>query len=85
MDDDDVGAFYERTVGDVYRYASRLAGHDTQRAEDIVQETYLTLLRQVRAGRTEPVDVGWAITTVRSRFLDQLRRDGRVVPRRAPR
>lgn len=80
MDDDDVGAFYERTVDDVYRYASRLAGHDVQRVEDIVQETYLTLLRQVRNGRTEPVDIGWAITTVRSRFLDQLRRDSRVVP-----
>jgi RNA polymerase sigma-70 factor, ECF subfamily len=66
--------FYERTSGEVYRYASRLVGGDRARAEDLVQETYLTLVRQVRGGRTEPVDIGWAITTCRSRFLDQIRR-----------
>jgi len=66
--------FYERTRSEVYRYASRLVGGDRGRAEDLVQETYLTLVRQVRGGRTEPVDIGWAITTCRSRFLDQLRR-----------
>jgi len=66
--------FYERTSGEVYRYASRLVGGDRARAQDLVQETYLTLVRQVRGGRTEPVDIGWAITTCRSRFLDQLRR-----------
>lgn len=66
--------FYERTSGEVYRYASRLVGGDRSRAEDLVQETYLTLVRQVRGGRTEPVDIGWAMTTCRSRFLDQLRR-----------
>jgi len=66
--------FYERTSGDLYRYASRLVGGDRARAQDLVQETYLTLVRQVRGGRTEPVDIGWAITTCRSRFLDQLRR-----------
>ena len=76
LTDADVMAYYERTCDEVYRYASRLAGGDRSRAEDLVQETFLTLVRQVRAGRTEPVDVGWAIATCRSRFLDQLRRDG---------
>jgi len=66
--------FYERTSGEVYRYASRLVGGDRSRAQDLVQETYLTLVRQVRNGRAEPVDIGWAMTTCRSRFLDQLRR-----------
>jgi len=76
--------FYERSCADVYRYASRLVGGDRARAEDLVQETYLTLVRQVRAGRAEAVDVGWAITTCRSRFLDQLRR-GRRAERTAQR
>jgi RNA polymerase sigma-70 factor (ECF subfamily) len=67
--------FYERTSGELYRYASRLVGGDAGRAEDLVQETYLTLVRQVRGGRTEPVDIGWAITTCRSRFLDHVRRN----------
>jgi RNA polymerase sigma-70 factor, ECF subfamily len=74
LSDADVLDFYERTCAAVYRYASRLVGGDRARAEDLVQETYLTLVRQVRAGRSEPVDVGWAIATCRSRFLDQLRR-----------
>ena len=70
----DVLEFYERTSGEVYRYASRLVGGDRARAQDLVQETYLTLVRQVRGGRSEPVDIGWAITTCGSRFLDDLRR-----------
>src|SRR3954468_15537265 len=84
LTDADVLEFYERTSGDVYRYASRLVGGDRARAEDLVQETYLTLVRQVRSGRAEAVDVGWAITTCRSRFLDQLRR-GRRAERTAER
>jgi len=74
LTDAEVLDFYERTSADVYRYASRLVGGDRARAEDLLQETYLTLVRQVRGGRTERVDIGWAITTCRSRFLDQLRR-----------
>jgi RNA polymerase sigma-70 factor, ECF subfamily len=66
--------FYERSVSQVSRYASRLVGGDRGRADDLVQETYLTLVRQIRAGRSESVDVGWAITTCRSRYLDHLRK-----------
>jgi len=76
LTDAQVLEFYERTCDEVYRYASRLAGGDRARAEDLVQETYLTLVRQLRSGRTEPVDTGWAIATCRSRFVDQLRRAG---------
>jgi len=75
LTDAEVLDFYERTSGEVYRYASRLVGGDRARAEDLLQDTYLTLVRQVRSGRTERVDIGWAITTCRSRFLDQLRRN----------
>lgn len=74
LDEAEVLQFYERTSAEVYRYASRLVGGDLDRAQDLVQETYLTLVRQVNGGRTEAVDIGWAITTCRSRFLDQLRR-----------
>jgi len=78
LSDAEVLDFYERTCDAVHRYASRLVGGNRVRAEDLVQETYLTLVRQVRAGRTERVDVGWAITTCRSRFLDQIRRSSRM-------
>ena len=74
LTDADVLAFYERTSDEVYRYAIRLVGGDRNRADDLLQETFLTLVRQVRSGRTDSVDIGWAITTCRSRFLDQIRR-----------
>jgi len=77
MDERDVLNFYERTVGDVYRYASRLTGGDQSGTADLVQEVYLTLIRQVRSGRSQPVDIGWAITTCRSRFVDEHRRRDR--------
>lgn len=51
MDDADVLTFYERTADHVHRYASRLTGVDTNTTADLVQDVYLTLVRQVRAGR----------------------------------
>lgn len=78
LTDADVLEFYDRASGEVYRYASRLVGGNRSRADDLVQETFLTLVRQVRGGRDEPVDVGWAISTCRSRFLDQVRRNDRI-------
>lgn len=77
MDEHDVLSFYERTAGDVYRYASRLTGGDSSATADLVQEVYLTLIRQVQAGRRDSVDIGWAITTCRSRFIDEHRRRDR--------
>jgi RNA polymerase sigma-70 factor, ECF subfamily len=76
LTDTEVLDFYERTSPEVYRYASRLVGGDRQRAEDLLQDTYLTLVRQVRAGTIHAVEIGWAITACRSRFLDQMRRSG---------
>jgi RNA polymerase sigma-70 factor, ECF subfamily len=73
LTDDDVLALYERTVDEVYRYASRLTGNDRAAAEELVQETYLALVRQVRSGTAVPVDIGWLIVTCRNRFLDDLR------------
>lgn len=73
MSDDDVVALYERTVDAVYRYASRLCGHDRAAAEELVQDTYLQLVQLVRSGSPDVVDGGWLIVTCRSRFLDRLR------------
>lgn len=70
--DDDVMQVYERTVDELYRYASRLTG-DRAAAEELVQDTYLQLVRQVRAGTVSTVDIGWLVVTCRHRFLDTLR------------
>jgi RNA polymerase sigma-70 factor (ECF subfamily) len=73
MSDRDVVELYERTVDVVYRYASRLCGHDRAAAEELVQETYLCVVQMVRRGSPDVVDGGWLIVTCRSRFLDRLR------------
>lgn len=77
MTDADLLALYEQTVDELYRYASRLTGGDATSADELVQETYLGLLRRIREGRKEAVDVGWLIVSCRHRYLDQLKRDTR--------
>ncbi|MFW2333676.1 RNA polymerase sigma factor [Ilumatobacter sp.] len=81
METVDFVELYERTLDEVYRYASRLTGGDRIRTDELVQETYLTVLRQRNradasvdgATGTPDVTVGYLIVTCRSRFLDGLR------------
>lgn len=85
-------ALYDRSVDDLHRYASRLTGGDRARAEELVQETYLGVLRRLRAGERLELSTGYLIAACRSRFLDDLkaaerrhRRELRVVrDERAP-
>lgn len=69
---DAVLSIYERTVDELYRYASRLTG-DRAAADELVQETYLHLVRQIRLGAVDHVDIGWLVVACRRRFLDDLR------------
>jgi RNA polymerase sigma-70 factor, ECF subfamily len=73
MDESDLVGIYERTVDEVYRYANRLAGGDRQRAEDLTQDAFLMLVREVRSGRSDELGASWLITCVRNRFIDQVR------------
>ena len=66
-------ALYDRSVDDVHRYASRLTGGDRSRAEELVQETYLGVLRRLRAGDDLELSTGYLIAACRSRFLDDLK------------
>lgn len=79
--DVELADFFERTVDLLYRYASRLCGSDRAATEDLVQETYVCLLREVRSGRPLDMGTGWLITTCRSRFIDRLRADRRRAAR----
>ena len=81
MTDDDVLALYESSVDDVYRYATRLTGGDRALADELVQETYLGLLRLHRNGSAPDVDVGWLIVSCRHRFFDMVRRERRRLDR----
>lgn len=76
----DAGRFvelYEATLDDVYRYASRLTGGDRVRTDELVQETYLGVMRRLRSGHTVEVTTSYLIVACRNRFLDQLRSDRR--------
>lgn len=70
-------ALYETTIDDVYRYASRLTGGDRARTDDLVQETYLGVLRRLQTGEQLELTAGYLIVACRSRFLDQLKADRR--------
>jgi RNA polymerase sigma-70 factor (ECF subfamily) len=65
-------ACYDATFDAAFQYAARLTG-DRARAEDLVSEVYLALVRAVRADQVTEIGVGWLITAVRRRFIDGLR------------
>jgi RNA polymerase sigma factor (sigma-70 family) len=69
---DGVAGCYDATFDEVFGYAARLTG-DRRRAEDLVAEVYLALVRASRSGQVTSIGVGWLITTVRHRFIDDLR------------
>lgn len=78
MDVTDFVELYDRTLDDVYRYASRLTGGDRVRADELVQETYLAVLRRLGAdGQTFEPTVAYLVVACRSRFIDQLRSERR--------
>ena len=75
MDDEAVMAFYERTVSDVHRYASRLCGGNRPATEELVQNAYLALVKHVRAHPDDDIDLNWLIVDCRNRFVDRLPSD----------
>jgi RNA polymerase sigma-70 factor, ECF subfamily len=70
----DLRPVYESVFDDTYRYAARLAGPDRQHAEDLVQDAFVDAARRIRAGETMELSIGWFITAIRHRFIDQVRR-----------
>lgn len=77
MTDDQILDLYERSLVDVHRAASRLCGGDRAATEELVQDTYLALVRHCREHPDDEVGVGWLVTTCRNRFIDLHRADRR--------
>ncbi len=76
MTDDSLGDFqalYERSLDDVYRYASRLTGGNRADTEELVQDTYLAVLQRQQHGDRIELTTGYLIVACRNRFLDGLR------------
>ena len=70
-------AFYDATFAEAYRYAGRLCGDDRAAAEDLVQDSYLAVLRRFRDGGEVVLTIGYVVTTIRHRYLDGIRHDSR--------
>ncbi len=69
-----------RAHGDgVFRLAMLMLGRPSD-AEDVVQETFLRLLRHVKAGRPLPNARGWLYTVAAHACRDQQRRTRRWLP-----
>ena len=65
--------FFLRSAEEVHRYVGRLTGGDVALTEDIVQETFIALLRHAREGTDVTMHDGWLMTAARCRFIDHLR------------
>lgn len=61
------------------RYATRLLHGDVDRAQDVVQDTFVRLLAQDPA-TVAGHEAEWLFTVCRNRALDYLRKEGRVTP-----
>src|SRR5262249_34282342 len=46
---------------------------DRARTEDLVQDAYMGLLRQAKAGNISQAGIGWIFVAIRHRFLDIVR------------
>ena len=66
--------FYEAALPVVHRQLSRLTGGDLALIEDLTQETFVGVARQVREGTMHRASVGLAVVAARHRFLDVMRR-----------
>ncbi len=79
--DENAGNWIEDAVREhqapLLRYATRLVGGDEERARDVVQDTFVRLLRQP-PDRVNGHVVEWLYTVCRNRALDVLRKEGRM-------
>lgn len=73
----DFSAFYRATLPEVYGYVLRLCAGDRSQAEDLTQDVWLALVRELRLGRSERADIRWLISVARTRFIDFARREQR--------
>ena len=82
-DPDAFGALYDRFGARAYRVAYAIS-RDGTRAEDIVQEAFLSVWRSRAAYQPQRGTVtGWVMGTVRNRAIDSFRRNGPHDSRRA--
>ncbi len=63
----------------VYRYALRLTGGDAALADDITSDTFFAAMRAIDRFRGESSLQSWLCQIAKHRYIDHLRRQGRLV------
>ena len=74
-----LAALYEGFRMPVYYYALRLTGNP-QKAEDVMQETFLAILRNGRNYRSDGKAAAWIYTVARNKAMDMFRKEGNELP-----
>jgi RNA polymerase sigma-70 factor (ECF subfamily) len=69
--------FYRANLPMIYGYLLRLSGGDRALAEDLTQDTWFALVKELSNGRNECADIRWLLSVARSRFIDWARRERR--------
>ncbi|MBM2825989.1 MAG: polymerase, sigma-24 subunit, subfamily [Dehalococcoidia bacterium] len=80
-DKDALGTLYDRYAKLVYSLALRITG-DTDKAEEVTQEVYLTLWKQASTFQPERSRLStWLTTITHNRAVDELRRKENRIPK----
>lgn len=74
---EEFAGFYRANLPMVYGYLLRLSGGDRALAEDLTQDAWCALVKELSNGHTECADVRWLLVVARSRFIDWARRERR--------
>lgn len=70
--------WYRAAFPQVFAYAMKLTGGDRRLAENVTQETFLQAVRRMQRDPDEALGIGWLITVVRTRVIDEARRSERL-------
>ncbi len=80
LDDPDAfAAFYERALPRVYGYVYHRVGGRTAIAEELTQETFLTVNSLLRRGQAVAAPLPWVFGIARHKLLEHYRREARAV------
>ena len=74
-----LAALYEGFRMPVYYYALRLTGN-AQKAEDVMQETFLAIMRNAGDYRSDGKAAAWIYTVARNKAMDMFRKEGNELP-----
>jgi RNA polymerase sigma-70 factor, ECF subfamily len=70
---DAFAAFYDRTFHDVYRYLFRAVLGNRSLAEDLTQETFVSVVAAMRDGRAQVQSLPWLLGIARHKLIDHYR------------